>query len=169
MNPNESTQAREVAYNRAVGKYLLGKLRAAPPAALANARRPEQAARALASIEAVLLKMTEGESLESALAGREKDKQSAPEVDVLDRDDVAELRALARESQVHHQAMLVSVRASRARIVGRAKDPAEAERWVDLTVHYHREAARASGEDVDMYDAMLRSGASSWRCEPRPS
>jgi hypothetical protein len=166
MNTTQSSDTLDAAYNRAVGAFLLNELCAAPPAALANARRPQAAARALASIEAVLLKMTEGASLEDALAARKQDRQHAPTTEVLDRDDVAELRALAVASQEHHRQMGGHVALGRDRILARAEDPDDAGRSVDTTVDYHRRAERASGEEVEKYDAMLRSDAASWRLEP---
>ena len=169
MSPNESTEAREVAYNRAVGAFLLRKLRTAPPAVFTSARRPKEAARALASVEAVLLEMTEGVSLEEALAGRTKDEQNVPTVEVFDRDDVTEFRALARESQAHHRGMAASLRAGRANIIAHAEDASEANRWVTQSIAHHIEAEQAAAAEVARYDALLASADSSWRFELLPS
>lgn len=162
MNANESTEAREVAFHRAAGKFLLNKLRTAPPASLANARRPEVAARALASMESVLLKMTEGISLEDARAQVDRDDATddgIPMVEVFDPDDVAEFRAMEVESGAHQRKVLDHFRRGRDRALADAKERAATEAQLDeIEAHAMRAIAQAAAA-VAEYDQMLADPA----------
>ena len=169
MNPTYAGSSGGHRCRPRVAEWLLRLAREQLTAALMTARHPDVAAGAVASIEAVLLSVSGGASLDEALA---RELSHLPNIDdavqVLDRKDVEELRAIADDSREHHRKMVSSLHRDRESIIARAKDPAEAALWVETTIK-HEEGVHAAAAEVAMYDGLLASRASSWRFEPRPS